>query len=152
LKTPALENYVNDLNPVIIEYLSSLSRPNTNITRRDALNYLLYNIWRQDDFVYLDPPYPVDARRSTKNLYNFEMLADGDHVKLLSAARDLKNPVMISTRENPLYAEMLHDWRMEKFLTSDRGGAVYEVIYMNYPKPEFLHEYTFVGNGRTKRQ
>lgn len=122
MKRPALENFINDLNPVIIEYHRAQARANTFITNKSALDILKFNIWRPGDFIYLDPPYPRDARQSRRDLYDFEMMDSDGHEQLLSAARDLAVPVMISTRQNDLYDTMLHDWRKKSFQTGDRGG------------------------------
>ncbi len=102
-------------------------------------------------FMYLDPPYPMQARKSDRPIYRHEM-TDSDHVELLTAALELNCNIMISTRRNEIYTDMLKDWRCEKFLTTGRAGMVTELIYMNYEKPEILHQYDHLGHNRTRRQ
>lgn len=108
------------------------------------------NFTRQD-FIYLDPPYPESSRRGGK-LYKHEMLTDEEHEYFLSKVIAIDANIMISTRENPLYSRMLKDWRKKEFHTSDRGGNCTELIYMNYPEPEILHQYDYVGHDFTDRQ
>lgn len=115
-----------------------------------GLEYLFKNLSRAD-FIYLDPPYPFSSRRSGKKYYQHEM-TDSDHVQLLTAIRAVDANIMISTRQNDLYDQYLHDWRKASFETMDRAGRCTEIIYMNYPVPGLLHQYDYVGNGYTDRQ
>jgi len=59
---------------------------------------------------------------------------------------------MISTMENEMYESKLKGWRRKTFNTVGRMGAYVEVIYMNYPEPYYLHQYTHVGNNHLDRQ
>lgn len=60
---------------------------------------------------------------------------------------------MIMRCQNALYDSLLRDWRKESFRTSThKGRVVYEIIYMNYDRPTILHQYDFLGDGKTKRQ
>lgn len=107
----------------------------------------------QNDFIYLDPPYPKTARRSGKKYYKHEMLELDEHAVFLERVKAVKFAnVMISTRPNDLYDIELKDWRKKEFETRDRAGNCTEVIYMNYREPEFLHQYDHLGDGCTDRQ
>lgn len=108
--------------------------------------------YNQDDFFYLDPPYPESARRSGKKYYAHEMLSDAEHLELLNKCQAINANVMISTRHNQLYSQVLSEWRVKEFHTMDRGGKCVEVIYMNYPEPEHLHQYDYLGEGFGDRQ
>ena len=106
----------------------------------------------RNDFIYLDPPYPMAARSNGKAYYNHEM-TDDDHVQLLSTIVDLDANIMISTRQNDLYNKHLKSWNKKEFLVASRTGAVNEIIYMNYDITKLpLHQYDFVGDGCTDRQ
>ncbi len=106
----------------------------------------------RNDFIYLDPPYPMAARNNGKAYYNHEM-TDDDHVQLLSTIVDLDANIMISTRQNDLYNKHLKSWNKKEFLVASRTGAVNEIIYMNYDITKLpLHQYDFVGDGCTDRQ
>ena len=156
-KRPAKWNFLNDANPMVAAYLQANPLPGifTRVTNQNLLLPGDANPLRRavaGDFVYLDPPYPTGARRSNRRLYQVEMLSDDDHVQLLSSIRSSKANIMISTRQNDLYEQLLGDWRKAEFATVDRGGATVEVIYMNYPEPAILHQYDYVGLGFSDRQ
>lgn len=104
------------------------------------------------DFIYLDPPYPKSSRRSERPIYNHEMLEDSEHEKLLKLILKLEANVMISTRQNELYDIYLKNWRKKTFDTRGRHGTETEVIYMNYPEPQLLHQYDYLGNDYIDRQ
>ena len=105
----------------------------------------------RNDFIYLDPPYPFECRRSQRPLYKHEM-TDQDHIDLINVIRSVDANIMISTRHNEIYSTMLSDWRMKEFKTVDHGGAAVEVIYMNYEEPALLHQYDHLGEDYIKRQ
>lgn len=104
-----------------------------------------------DTFIYCDPPYPKSSRRSAADIYDFE-LSDADHVQLLTTLLQTKAQVAISTYKNDLYAEMLKGWRLVTFTAQTRVGPATEYLYMNYPEPAELHDYTFLGQNRIERQ
>ena len=102
-------------------------------------------------FVYLDPPYPFECRSCKRNLYKHE-LNDRDHIALLSDLISVNFPVAISTYENSIYSEYLKDWRLIRFRSIVRGGTREEYLYMNYPKPEKLHDYRYLGSNFRDRE
>lgn len=102
-------------------------------------------------FIYLDPPYPKDTRRSQKDIYLFE-LEDTDHTELLTWCLKQTVPICISSYPNDLYNDMLKDWRSIKFEAQTRQGTATEIIYMNYPQPTVLHEYTHIGADYRERE
>lgn len=116
-----------------------------------AIDYLKKITFSSSDFIYLDPPYPLSSRRQGRAYYQEEM-TDEQHTELLQLIKASTAMVMISTRHNELYSNALKDWRMKEFSTADRAGACTEVIYMNYPEPKYLHEYTYIGDGYQDRQ
>ncbi len=105
-----------------------------------------------NDFMYLDPPYPEISRRSGKKYYKYEMLTIEEHTNFLNLCRMINANIMISTRQNYLYDLLLSDWRKKEFETVDRQGKVIEVIYMNYPEPDYLHQYDHLGIDFIDRQ
>lgn len=102
-------------------------------------------------FIYADPPYLMETR-SSGAIYRHEM-SEEEHFKLLTALKGLACSVAISGYDSSLYHSMLSDWRTYEFQMMTRGGTMRtEVIWMNYPKPERLHDYSFLGKNRTDRQ
>ncbi len=106
-----------------------------------------------DIFIYMDPPYRFDSRlQKGRVYYKSEFGTDEQHKKLLRAAATVKCSCMISHPENDLYDEYLQGWTKEKYKVSYQGTPAYEWIYYNYPRPDVLHTYDFVGGDCWDRQ
>lgn len=105
----------------------------------------------EEVFVYLDPPYPLDSRKSQRLVYPHEM-TDEQHEELLEYIQGLPYMVAISTYPNTMYANALKDWRKIKFQSTTRKGTATELLYMNYPAPERLHDYRYYGNDYRERE
>lgn len=119
----------------------------------DAISFLSDYSWRGDEFVYCDPPYLFDVRSSKRPMYNAEFGEVDDHQKLLDILEDIPCPVMISGYFSPLYGKRLQDWRVTSFTTTDRAGNLkVEWLWMNYPEPEALHDYSFLGDNFRERE
>lgn len=148
---PAEKSSLNDIDPTVISKLKTIIS-STDIYNQDALQ-LLKNVVPKDtdNFVYLDPPYPKSSRRSSKDIYNYEM-SDFDHVQLLKTIKDAKYNCMISTYENDIYKNHLKDWNLHTFKTSVHGKVAVEYLYYNYDKPEQLHDYRYLGSDCWDRQ
>jgi len=116
----------------------------------DALAFLERLECRGDEFVYLDPPYLIETRRNGKRIYRHEMSFD-DHVRLLEIIRGLDCMVAISGYWSGLYADMLHDWRMDSWTARTRQGVTTERLWMNYPEPTRLHDYRYLGDTYRER-
>lgn len=83
-----------------------------------------------DVFIYADPPYLPDTRKS--HLYKHEM-SYADYEKLLEALKNHSGTVMISGYDNDLYNTMLSGWRKAyKNTTAECGIKRTEVLWMNY--------------------
>jgi DNA adenine methylase len=102
-------------------------------------------------FIYLDPPYPFFTRVSKARLYKYE-LADCSHLRLLKICSILKIPVAISSYKNEMYDEHLEGWNFIEFPSMTRQGVKMECLYMNYPLPEKLHDYRYIGNTFRERE
>jgi len=104
-----------------------------------------------DVFIYVDPPYPINSRRNKKKVYKFE-LEDEDHYQLLQLLASMKCKIAISTYRNPIYERLLREWNLITFQSQTRKGKATELLYMNYKKPEILHDFSFLGKDFTERQ
>lgn len=102
-------------------------------------------------FLYLDPPYPINSRSCQRKIYNFEM-TDDEHTKLLFGVVPAKFPVAISTYKNQIYADILSTWRLLKFQSVTRKGLATEYLYMNYPEPSQLQDYSYIGSDYRERE
>lgn len=105
-----------------------------------------------DCFIYCDPPYKMDTRRSEKSLYLFDWKEDTDHIRFLELCVKASAHMMISAYENELYNDMLRGWSTHRFKSMTRAGLRDEIIYFNYPKPEILHDFQYLGSYFRERE
>lgn len=59
--------------------------------------------------------------------------------------------VMLCGYDSPIYAS-LDQWRAIAHRVPTRGGLQDEMIWLNYPEPDFLHDTKFVGDTRRQRE
>lgn len=107
----------------------------------------------KDTFIYLDPPYPLDSRKSGPK-YRYEM-TNGEHRDLLtSIVADYQHArIAISTYPNKLYTAWLKGrWRVIEFESQTRHGKATEQLWMNYPEPYELQDYQYLGLDYRERE
>lgn len=130
------------------------SQMGAQVTLADALILLQsHKVWfdRKDTFLYIDPPYPLDSRKSTTR-YTCE-LTDDHHWQLLEILDRYRHArIAISTYPNDIYSERLAHWRRVEFESQTRGGMATEWLFMNYDEPTELHDYSYVGNDYRERE
>jgi len=102
-------------------------------------------------FVYADPPYEIKARRAGR-LYYANEWTDEQHYDLSQLLKSTLAMVAVSCYRSELYDELYSGWRFKEFNSMTRRGVRKECVYFNYPVPEQLHEYTFLGKNKTDRQ
>ena len=150
-KRPARYNFGFDLDERAIASFPKL--PRTEVFVGDAFDVLSTmgeNAFAGSTFVYADPPYPKWKRGKTRYRHDFEGL---DHVLLLDRLINLPCSVAISTYPNGLYFEMLSDWRVLEYNSTDRSGKVrIENLFMNYDPPKILHDDRYLGDNANNRQ
>jgi DNA adenine methylase len=101
-------------------------------------------------FIYLDPPYPHSTRTSNHR-YKYDM-TDKEHIELLSAVRNIKCNVAISTYDNDIYKELLNGWYKIHFESKIRKGVRIETLYMNYDISLLpLQDMTYTGTNYRER-
>ena len=149
-KRPAAASLAFDLNEEAIRSFRIWNGISVEIRNEDALNYLEEHILTPDTLIYCDPPYPKEARARNRDLYAHEFDSDA-HRRLLTRLLELDCMVQISTYENPLYSTMLRGWRKIEFQAMTRGGLRTEQLWMNYPEPKALHDYTYLGANYRQR-
>ena len=108
---------------------------------------------KREEMIFLDPPYRLHTRPHSQKLYEHEM-SDDDHVQLLSAvlAKGENYKFMIIHPDDEMYNTMLASWRKVPVKIRYRNKTSLEVLYMNYPAPEVLQDYKFLGDGCHDRQ
>lgn len=103
-------------------------------------------------FVYADPPYLFDSRRSKRPIYAHEM-TDQQHAELLATLVRLPCLVMVSHYPHPLYAKALAGWRTFTYKAQTRGGGkATEQVWCNYPPPAELHDARYLGRNKRERE
>lgn len=102
-------------------------------------------------FIYIDPPYLFESRKSNKKRYNFEMNVS-EHEELLKLIIQCKCNVMISAYKNNLYDKYLKDWQRLDFSSQTRKGKRIESIYINYEVPVILHDFRYIGADFRERE
>lgn len=116
--------------------------------------------WLADDgpgysgntFVYCDPPYLLSTRNSKRPLYNCEM-SSVEHRRLLSIIKQLACPVAISGYMSEMYSRELQGWRVISWSSKTRGNKEStEYLWMNYPEPNRLHDYRYLGEDYRDRE
>jgi site-specific DNA-adenine methylase len=151
-KKPAWETYLYDIDPAVVLRFPADAWPHCKCVAQNALVVLPQHLSNPFAFIYCDPPYPRSSRSCARPLYRFEM-TDDQHSTLLDLVRSQKAMVAISSYANPLYDETLADWRRVEFQTVNRrGNRATEVLWMNYPEPTALHDYTYLGNTFRERE
>ena len=121
----------------------------------DALRWLRNSQRRMTRkwLIYLDPPYLMDVRSSQRDYYTHEFSTPEEHIELISLARLLPTLVQLSGYRCDLYDELLHDWRRIDYQTTNRAGnVVTESLWMNYPEPQRLHDYSWLGDNYRERE
>lgn len=100
-------------------------------------------------FVYCDPPYLLETRKSGPR-YRCEMSTE-DHVRLLRILCQLPCCVMISGYWSELYMDQLNGWRTFSFSTQTRQGPATEWVWCNYSEPRALQDYRWLGSNKRER-
>lgn len=119
----------NDLPDIILQATERLKQ--VQIANTDAID-LIKRFDHENVFMYLDPPYMIEARSSKRPQYRHEM-TEQDHVRLLETIAGSKAKIMISGYQTELYDEALKDWnRYEYDTTAEMGLPRKEIIWTNY--------------------
>jgi 16S rRNA G966 N2-methylase RsmD len=158
-KRPAERSVLLDLDPGALAILVDCARavvlgPGRTCEIREVCGIQWLEDWapemHADWFVYADPPY-LASTRSKKRIYRHEM-DRLEHRRLLRVLRDLPCKIMLSGYDSALYRRELKGWRTDRFMAGTRGGPREEWLWMNYPQPEVLHDWRYLGGGFRERE
>ena len=116
----------------------------------DGLAYLRSRVFKTDELVYCDPPYMLHTRRGGR-IYDHEF-TDWQHSELLSVLCSLPCSVCLSGYRSGLYDRVLRGWRRVDFTAMTRKGPAVESLWFNYPEPEILHDYRYLGFNFRERE
>ena len=150
-KKPAKTNIGIDLDHTVIKKWQEETSPKVELVCDDAVVFLNAQKFTGTEFVYADPPYLMKTRRNS-NLYAFEYTRE-DHINLLACLKTLPCAVMLSGYWSTLYAKKLSNWNTYNFQAQTQSGKpATEWLWMNYPKPEQLHDYRYLGDTFRERE
>lgn len=154
---PAAARIAIDADVSCTNELSIIS-PGVTVIHGDAISLLRSVIAKTGVpagkvFIYADPPYLFSVRSSKKKMYAHEFGTEAQHRKLLSVLKDLDCMVMLSGYWSKLYEAELKDWRKVTYNAITRSGKIaQEWLWMNYPEPIALHDYSFLGENFRERE
>lgn len=151
-KRPATRSIGIDIDPAAIAAFDGASR-NVQLVCGDALAFLRSYPWTGGEFVYADPPYLMEVPSSQRAIYEHEFASTEQHIQLLELLSTLPAMAAVSGYWSSLYATMLTGWRAISFPAVKRSGAIAEEwLWMNYPEPQELHDYSFLGGNFRERE
>ncbi len=150
-KRPARLNIFVDHSLDVVECFNYRIPGELKKVHGDGIEFLASYDWQGREFIYCDPPYLIETRRSKAPIYDYEF-REAQHEQLLKILVKLPAKVMISGYASTLYADYLNDWQGLTFQAMTRGGPATEYLWMNYYPPVKLHDYRFLGANRTERQ
>jgi DNA adenine methylase len=106
--------------------------------------------------IYCDPPYLFETRSSQRAIYGIhEWNYDGhvEFLKLIKQATEAGYLIAISHPNNMLYASILDAWRtIEYYTVVSSGKKMRDTLWMNYPQPEKLQHYSYIGSNYRERE
>lgn len=140
-----------DLSVINMWQQSAQERADLTVINGDAHQFLKQYDFTGNEFVYCDPPYLMETRKSGQ-LYLFEYDRQ-QHIELLQIIIALPCRVMISGYWSQLYTDHLQGWSVDSFEAQTRGGSTAtEYVWFNYPEPVQLHDYSFLGGNFRERE
>ena len=153
-KRPAERQIGIDADERVIEAWRRRGAP-CELVHGDAAGFLSRFPFTGEELVYSDPPYPMESRNG-RNRYQHDY-AERDHAALLEVLVGLTCRVLVSGQPTPFYRERLVGWRCIEFRSGGRRGGRTEMLWANFPEPDFLHEpaktgATFRDRERVKRR
>jgi len=162
-KRPAKRSFLIDSDPGAIDRLGDASSyPGVTLQVRDGIGFLC-QLWAetrtprpsgpsQTALVYCDPPYMRECRADPTRDYYPEEWTVEKHGQFLEVVAELPCLVLISGYWSELYAEKLAGWSTDHFTTTTRGRApAEEWLWANYPRPDELHDYRYIGQNFSDR-
>jgi DNA adenine methylase len=154
-KRPAASTIGIEIDAEVLATWRGDEVPNLRLVQDSALTRLrAMRHWLDAScMVYLDPPYLMETRRFERQYYRHEFGTREEHEELLWVVSELRCPVMLSGYWSELYAERLKGWWTASLRVTTRGATMAEEwVWMNYPEPLELHDYTFLGAGYRERE
>lgn len=142
-----------DSDRAILDRFPKDAQPGLTLICDDALRFLITYGWTGREFVYCDPPYLMETRSSKKRIYRHEFSDRVKHLELLTTLKAIPAAVMISGYPSNLYFTQLKHWRSISYCSITRSSRMaIEYLWMNYPEPNALHDYRYIGANFRERE
>lgn len=157
-----IEADANQVQRLKSELPATIDRNSVVIKHDEALDWLRRCIdmktFDAQTFIYLDPPYHPDARRSTLQLYEHDLTRAQHHHLVASllptlAAAGVK--FALSGYRCAVYddAAGAQGWHRKDFQAMTHTGMQTESLWMNYdPAAIELHDYRYLGDDFRQRE
>ncbi len=152
-KRPAKKSIGIELDPSVARTWQDdlQNRQDLTVINDDAVRFLRGYPFTGNEFIYCDPPYLMETRKSGQ-LYLFEY-DHNQHIELLQLIIMLPCRVMISGYWSELYDNHLRGWSTLNFEAQTRGGSTAtEWVWFNYSEPLRLHDYSYLGSNFRERE
>lgn len=154
-KRPAARSILIDLDPAALDAIDgAAAQPDTELHCGDWVEYLrgFGPLPGQRVMIYCDPPYPRESRRDPERDYYKHEWTEEQHLEFLDVVCSLTGcNVLISSYHSKLYADRLSGWATDHFQVTTRGGPAVEWLWANYPRPDELHDYRWIGGRYPER-
>lgn len=151
----AAESIVIELDPKQVRWLKAQRElAGHRIVGGDAFQVLATNqrVWGPETVLFVDPPYPLEDRRSPRGRYNCE-LDTFAHKRLVELVQASRARVLVCGQSWGFYAHAFRNWKRHEFRVGLRSGnAGVECVWTNYDDPYPLHDYRFFGDNKQVRQ
>jgi len=148
----AEESYVIEVDPVQSECLREQLGSRAIVVHGDFIEKLgVAKPACVDSLLYIDPPYLVDVRTAGRTMYRYDWTVS-DHISFLKWVVKRGERIIITHPTCDLYLSALPGWNRVAYQYMSRNGLRNDCIWMNYPAPERLHDYSYIGRDKTDRQ
>lgn len=162
-KRPAKRSILIDLDPTVLDQVvGGRPRPEVEVIVGDGLDFLRRFMPPENQrvLIYADPPYPRESRRDVGRDYYRHEWTKEKHNEFLQLVRHMSPHgltvgfsayILISSYWSDLYGKALRNWITDHFAVTTRGGPAEEWLWANYPRPQELHDYRFIGGAYPER-
>lgn len=157
-----LSRFINTRNKLINDKSKKVfssypdSTPCWKFFNLDYKDFLKILTQYQGVFLYLDPPYLDETRKSKKPIYDCEMLTLNEHIDFLETVISFEGSFRIAISHYPhsLYDSILKDWYHLDYANNTRQGSRIERLYTNYDTQNItdLQDFRYLGRDKTDRQ
>jgi len=138
-----------DLDEYALE-MSNLNNTDVQLIHGDGIHFLDNYPFEGHEVVYCDPPYYPTTRKRDR-VYRYDLGKD-DHIRFLDLVTQINARIIISGYDNDTYRQYLCGWYLYTYSAKAHDGIREECLWYNYPNPNQLHDYRYLGSNFRERQ